>query len=72
MAQEYSSGFDGGFDEQIYPFMIVSHKPHPFGNKYHSIAGEDQGKSDMWKVESVDGKDPAAELGKYKWLKNEE
>ncbi len=38
-------------------FMCVPHKPHPFGNEYHSIADGDDGKSIMWRVKLVEGKD---------------
>jgi hypothetical protein len=31
-------------------FMSLSRKPHPFGNKFHSIAGGDNGKPIMWRV----------------------
>ncbi len=29
-------------------YMCVPRKPHPFGNEYHSIANEDEGKPIMW------------------------
>jgi hypothetical protein len=38
-------------------FMCVPWKPHPFGNKYHSIANGDKGKPIMWRVKLVKGKD---------------
>ncbi|KAL3810770.1 LOW QUALITY PROTEIN: hypothetical protein ACHAXA_001595, partial [Cyclostephanos tholiformis] len=38
-------------------FMCVPRKPHPFGNEYHSIADGDDGKSIMWRVKLVEGKD---------------
>ena len=28
-------------------YMFVPHKPHPFGNEYHTIADDDQGKAIM-------------------------
>ncbi|KAL7461873.1 hypothetical protein ACHAXS_002279 [Conticribra weissflogii] len=38
-------------------FMFVPQKPHPSGNKYHSIADGDQGKPIMWWVKLQEGKD---------------
>ncbi len=38
-------------------FMCVPHKPHSFGNEYHSIAERDDGRSIMWRVKLVEGKD---------------
>ena len=51
------------FLDKFYPdFMCVPRKPHPFGNKYHSIAdGETEkgldGKPIMWRVKIKEGKD---------------
>mmetsp|Transcript_31656 Transcript_31656/g.67062 ORF Transcript_31656/g.67062 Transcript_31656/m.67062 type:complete len:180 (+) Transcript_31656:812-1351(+) len=38
-------------------FMYVPRKPHPFGNEYHSICDGDQGRSILWRVKLVEGKD---------------
>ncbi len=37
--------------------LTCPHKPHPFGNEYHSIADGDDGKFIMWRVKLVEGKD---------------
>ena len=34
-------------------FMCVPQKPHLFGNEYHSIADEDDGKPIMWRMKLV-------------------
>ena len=44
-------------------FMCVPRKPHPFGNEYHSIADGDDGKSIMWRVKLVEGKDRPKKAG---------
>ena len=38
-------------------FMTLPHKPHPFGNKYHSIADGNSGKPIMWRIKLVEGRD---------------
>ena len=38
-------------------FMVVPHKPHPFGNEYHTIADGDDGKPIMFRIKLVEGKD---------------
>jgi hypothetical protein len=38
-------------------FMSLPLKPHPFGNKYHSIADVDSGKPFMWQIRIIEGKD---------------
>ena len=47
--------------------MCVPRKePHPFGNEYHSIADRDDGKSIMWRVKIVEGKNrPKRANGQY-------
>jgi hypothetical protein len=37
-------------------FMSLLHKPHPFGNEYHSIADSDKGHFIMWRIRLVEGK----------------
>ena len=50
-------------------FMCVPRKPHPFGNEYHSIADRDDGKSIMWRVKIVEGKNrPKRANGQYVFL----
>ncbi|KAL3811352.1 hypothetical protein ACHAXA_000768 [Cyclostephanos tholiformis] len=44
-------------------FMCVPRKPHPFGNEYHLIADGDDGKSIMWHVKLVEGKDRPKKAG---------
>ena len=44
-------------------FMCVPCKPHLFGNEYHSIADGDDGKSIMWRVKLVEGKDRPKKAG---------
>jgi hypothetical protein len=36
---------------------VPPRKPHPFGNEYHLIADGDDGRSIMWQVKLVKGKD---------------
>jgi hypothetical protein len=38
-------------------FMFLPRKPWPFGNEYHTIADGDDGKTIMWRVKLVEGKD---------------
>ncbi len=38
-------------------YMFVPRKPHPFGNKYHTIADGNQGKAIMWRAKIQEGKD---------------
>jgi hypothetical protein len=38
-------------------FMSPPHKPHPFGNEYHSIANSYKGRVVMWRICLVEGKD---------------
>ncbi len=49
-------------------WMVVSHKPHPFGNEYHTICDNEfrLGNPIMWHVELQEGKDWLAEAGPKK------
>eukprot|EP00804_Cyclotella_cryptica_P026432 CCRYP_008103-RA/>CCRYP_008103-RA protein AED:0.33 eAED:0.33 QI:0/0/0/1/0/0/2/0/223 len=38
-------------------FIVVDHKPHPFGKEYHTIVDGDDGKSIMWQIKIQEGND---------------
>ena len=72
--QEYTPSWMNCIDESMNSwmnkfcpgFMTLPRKPHPFGNKYHSIADGDGGKFIMWRVKIVKGKDRPKKLdGKF-------
>ncbi|KAL7476545.1 LOW QUALITY PROTEIN: hypothetical protein ACHAW6_002401 [Cyclotella cf. meneghiniana] len=46
--------------------MCLSHKPHTFGNEYHSIADGDDKKPMMWCILIQEGKD-CAKLNSGRW-----
>mmetsp|Transcript_13459 Transcript_13459/g.28547 ORF Transcript_13459/g.28547 Transcript_13459/m.28547 type:complete len:146 (-) Transcript_13459:785-1222(-) len=54
---EEALDFEDEFHEYCPGFMYVPRKPHPFGNEYHSICDGDQGRSILWRVKLVEGKD---------------
>jgi hypothetical protein len=45
------------FNKYAPGFMVVTRKPHPFGNEYHSICDGDNGAPIMWRVKLQEGKD---------------
>ncbi len=49
--------------------MCVPHKPHTFGNEFHTICNGDlkKGMPIMFQVELVEGKDWPQELGKMEF-----
>ena len=72
MAEEYITGWWNCLDESMSVFnnpycprwMVIPRKPHPFGNKYHSICDgniDDDlkkcGNPIMWRIELQEGKD---------------
>ncbi len=63
--EHYSPSWLSCLDESMSPwtnkycpgYMYVPRKPHPFGNEYHTIADENQGKAIMWRAKVQEGND---------------
>ncbi|KAL7484899.1 hypothetical protein ACHAW6_010504 [Cyclotella cf. meneghiniana] len=53
-------------DKYVPGSMCVPCKPHPFGNEYHSIADDDDGKPILWCIQIQEGKDQP-KLSSERW-----
>ena len=53
------------FNKWVPGFMCVGHKPHPFGNEWHTICCALN--SILWRAQIVEGKDRPTQLGKKRW-----